>query len=123
LGIGRRQENASIENVHGWRFRHGSRFGTYRVRASPICTFRFQIASIVYRFGDTGSGQSLLRRTCFCRPKRVDLKYLQHAHDEPLFGLGCQESVRDLVPFFLALLTRFLVGSRVRVPRRPKQCQ
>jgi hypothetical protein len=41
----------------------------------------------------------------------------------PLFGLGCQESVRELVPFFLALLTCFLVGSRVRVPRRPVQCQ
>ncbi len=27
--------------------------------------------------------------------------------DEPLFGFGCQESVRDLVPFLLTLLTRF----------------
>jgi len=43
--------------------------------------------------------------------------------DEPLYGLGCQESVRDFVPFFLALLNRFLVGSRGRVPRRPRQCQ
>jgi len=33
------------------------------------------------------------------------------AADEPLYGLGCQESVRDLVPFFLALLTFYLVGS------------
>ena len=30
-------------------------------------------------------------------------------NDEPLFGLECQESARDLAPFFLALLT-FLLG-------------
>ena len=35
---------------------------------------------------------------------------LLRAQDEPLFGLDCQESARDLFPVFLALLTRFLVG-------------
>jgi hypothetical protein len=41
-------------------------------------------------------------------------------NDEPLFGLDCQESARVLVPFCLALLTHFLVGRRVRGPRRPR---
>jgi hypothetical protein len=36
----------------------------------------------------------------------------------PLFGLGCRESVRDLIPFFSGFVDFLFVGPRVRVPRR-----
>jgi hypothetical protein len=53
--------------------------------------------------------------------RRLGSRYVTNV--EPLFGLVCQESARDLFPVFLALLTRFALGLRERVPRQPLQRQ
>ena len=72
--------------------------------ASADCTRGVSFAAAVVST-DRSSG---LRKA---QSNRVTLGGLRRAafvtNVEPLYGLVCQESVRDLVPFFLALLTLF----------------
>ena len=44
------------------------------------------------------------------------------AHDEPLYGLECQESVRILFRLFLALLILSFLGANDRIVKRQNGC-
>jgi hypothetical protein len=56
------------------------------------------------------------------RRRRRELARLLRAHDEPLYGLECQASVRILFGLFLAFLTLSFLGANDRIVGRQNGC-